>query len=590
MTPGESENMPHTLEDVSEPQEIMPDTNTMESTNEEEKMKRKEIIKNLFPSLEFSPEDVEKKYPPRDLKKSARVTRVAPSPTGFMHIGGIFAGLLSERLAHQSEGVFYVRIEDTDKKREVAGAAQLITESFEMFRIPVDEGESVTGEDIGDYGPYRQSERAEIYKTFVKKLLEEGRAYPCFCTPDDLEELSNEQQEKKARSGYYGEWAKWRNRSDEEVMHALGENKPFVIRFRSTGDYNRRVDFEDLVKGKLSLPENDQDIIIIKSDGLPTYHFAHVVDDHFMRTTHAMRGEEWLSSTPLHIELFNSLGWEPPRYGHFPTINKLEGGSRRKLSKRKDPEANVTFYDQEGYPANAIIEYLLNLIDSDFEDWRKEHPDDDNREFPIIMEHLKGSAGPILDLVKLQDIAKNLIGKLSADEVFNQSLAWAKKYDLELAKMLEENPDYARSIFSIERGGKNPRKDLVKWSDVRQSIEYFFDDSLDGYKIDRSESLPNIDSRDTESIINAFLSTYDVNDDKDKWFEKIKKTATSVGYAENTKSFKKEPGKYKGHVGDVAMILRVLLTGRRETPELFDIMRTLGLERIRTRLKTKSDE
>jgi len=561
----------------------MPETE--HPNNYEFKNARQRMIEMLFPSPEFSPEDIERRYPPRDLRKSAKVTRVAPSPTGFMHIGGIFAGLLSERLAHQSEGVFYVRIEDTDKKREVEGAAKLIMESFEMFHIPVDEGESATGEDIGNYGPYRQSERAEIYKTFVKKLIEEGKAYPCFCPPEELEEMSNEQRDKKISPGYYGEWAKWRDRSDEETMQELEKNTPFVIRFKSSGNYNKRVEFEDLIKGELSLPENDQDVVIMKSDGLPTYHFAHVVDDHFMWTTHALRGEEWLSSTPLHLELFKSLGWEPPRYGHFPAINKLEGKSKRKLSKRKDPEANVTFYDQEGYPTDAIKEYLLNLIDSDFEEWRTKHPDTDNKEFPVTLEHLKGSAGPLLDMVKLQDIAKNCIGKLSADEVYNQSLEWAKKYDPELARMLEDDPDYAKSIFSIERGSEKPRKDIARWSDVQHHIEYFFDDTFNSSEINYSELLPNISHQEIEKIIDTFLSMYDEKDKKDEWFEKIKQTASSAGYAENVKSFKKSPEKYKGHVGDVAMVLRVLLTGRRETPELFYIMKTLGTDRIKKRLK-----
>lgn len=511
---------------------------------------------------------------------------MAPSPTGFIHIGGIFAGLLSERLAHQNDGVFYIRIEDTDKKREVEGATELAIKSFETFGILADEGETSSGEEKGNYGPYKQSKREEIYKTFAKKLIENGRAYPCFCTPEELEKMNVEQKEKEIRTGYYGEWAKWREKSDEEILQALNENKPFVIRFKSNGDHNNnRIEFNDLIKGKLSLPENDQDIVIIKSDNLPTYHFAHVIDDHFMQTTNVLRGDEWLSSTPLHLELFKALSWEPPFYGHFPPINVLEGNSKRKLSKRKDPEANVFYYDKEGYPTNAVIEYLLNLMDSDFEEWRKQNPKIDNKKFHLDLKHLSGSAGPLLDMTKLQDISKDYISQLSTEEVFEQCIEWAKKYDKDLAQRLENNSEYAKKIFSIERGGDKPRKDTAKWSDIKLQIEYFFDDLFNKTKIDYLTLLPNIKKIEIEKIADSFLADYNENDDQNEWFGKIKKIATSLGYAENMKIFKKDEGKYKGHVGDVAMVLRVLLTGHRQTPDLFQIMQCMGTFRLNSRLK-----
>ena len=560
--------------------------NFHENENRNETETKMQIIERLFPNLETTPEEVENRYPPRNLESSAKVTRVAPSPTGFMHIGGIFAALISERLAHQSGGIFFVRIEDTDKKREVEGVAQLITESLARFNIPVDEGETLTGEEKGNYGPYRQSKRENIYKAFARKLVQEGRAYPCFCTTEELQEMTAQQEKNKSKIGYYGDWAQWRDKSDEDVLKALDEGKPFVIRFKSSGSSEKRVEFKDMVKGKLSMPENDNDIVIIKSDGLPTYHFAHVVDDHFMGSTDIVRGDEWLSSVPLHIELFRSLGWKPPRYGHFPPIQKLEGHSKRKLSKRKDPEANVLFYDEEGYSPVAMTEYLLNLIDSDFEDWRKQNPQADNREFPIRLEHLAGSAGPLLDMVKLQDINKDYISKLSAEGVFEQCSAWAEKYDEDLSKRLKENPDYLKKIFSIERGGDlPPRKDIAKWSDTRQQIEYFFDDIFEKTEIDFKKLLPGMTNAEIKRVAEGFLSIYDEKDDKTTWFSKVKEAAKSLGYADSAKAFKKDKDKYKGHVGDVAMVARVLLTGRTQTPELFEVMHCMGLDRVKKRLK-----
>lgn len=542
------------------------------------------IAEKLFTNIKTTPEEIESGYPPRSLDRSAKVTRFAPSPTGFMHIGGIFSGLLSERLAHQNGGVFYLRIEDTDKKREVEGAAKLIVEALNMFDIPVDEGETIQGGENGNYGPYKQSKRENIYKTFAKKLVEEGRAYPCFCAPEELQKMSSRQSETKARIGYYGDWAKWRDRPDEEVLKALDERKPFVIRLKSAGNNDRRIEFEDMVKGKISMPENDQDVVLIKSDGLPTYHFAHAIDDHLMWTTDVVRGDEWLSSVPLHIELFKSLGWEPPKYGHFPAIQKLEGNSKRKLSKRKDPEANVFYYKEQGYSPASVTEYLLNLIDSDFEEWRKQNPTADNRAFPIGLEHLAGSGGPLLDMCKLQNINRECISRLSTDDVFKQCTEWAEKHDEDLCQRLKDNVQYSKMIFSIERGGDKPRKDMAKWSDARQQIEYFFDDIFDKTDLNIKELLPNMTKTEIKKISDKFLTVYDEKDDRDTWFSKLKEMGESLGYTGSVKTFKKDPEKYKGHVGDVAMAIRVLLTGRTQAPDLFGVIHCMGLNRIKKRL------
>ncbi|MEK9130127.1 MAG: glutamate--tRNA ligase [Patescibacteria group bacterium] len=545
---------------------------------------KKEIIEKLLPDIKNASECIEKKYPVRNMEKSAKITRIAPSPTGFVHIGGIFTALLSERLAHQSNGVFFIRIEDTDKKREIAEATKLIIESFERFKIFADEGETLSGEEKGEYGPYKQSKREQIYKIFAKKLLEQGRAYPCFCSLDELKKINEAQQKNEIRTGYYGEWAQCREKSNEEILQALNKNKPFVIRFKSNGNGNK-IKFNDLIKGELFLPENDQDIVIIKSNGLPTYHFAHVVDDHLMRTTDVLRGEEWLSSIPLHLELFESLCWDPPQYGHIPTINKLEGNSKRKLSKRKDPEADVFYYIKDGYPSEAIIEYLLNLIDSGFEEWRKQNLKVDNKKFYVSLKHLSGSAGPLLDMQKIEDVCKDYIGWLSTEEVFLQCFNWAKEYDMDLMKRMQNDSEYVKKIFSIERDGNQPRKDIIKWSDIKYQIEYFFDDFFEKNKINLNELLPGIEKIEIEKIAKQFLLIYNEKDNKEEWFFKLKEMAKFLGYADNIKSYKEQKEQYKGHIGDIAMTLRVLLTGRRQAPDLFQVIQCMGINRLNTRLQ-----
>ena len=553
--------------------------------NIEEKETKRKIIEKLFPDLLLIPEEIEKKYPPRNLENGAMVTRIAPSPTGFMHIGSLYTALISERLAHQTKGVFYLRIEDTDKKREVDGSAILIPISLNHYGIKIDEGETILGTENGQYGPYKQSNRVDIYKAYVKFLVEKGLAYPCFDTNEELEEMRKIQEEQSIRTGYYKQWAKWRNRTDKDVLQILEEGREFIIRFKSNGDFDKKIIIKDSLIGERELSENDQDIVILKSDGLPTYHMAHVIDDHLMGTTHVLRGNEWLSSLPLHLQLFESMGWKSPNYGHIFPINKMEGSSKRKLSKRKDPEANVVFFDEQGYPVDAVVEYLLNLANSNFEDWRKANPEKNNSEFILTLEKLASSNGPLFDFVKLNDTSKEIIARYSAKEVYIMVLEWAKKYDLEFANLLEQNSEYTERILNIERNNEGKtRKDISKWSDVKKEIEFFFDQNFILTQENIISLLPEISMKDISIIVDSYNKTYNLKDTKDEWFAKIKDLAKSNGYAESTKDFKKNPEKYKGNVADVAKIFRVLLTGRVQTPDLYSIIQTMGEERVSKRL------
>ncbi len=524
----------------------------------------------------------QKKYPPRKLAQDSLVTRIAPSPTGFMHIGGIYAGLISERLAHQSKGLFYLRIEDTDQKREVTGATNLIVNSLSDYNITIDEGQVSEDHEKGQYGPYKQSERKTIYRTHIKELILKDKAYICFCSTDELDTIRKTQEVAHLRTGYYGQLAKWRDASADEVISLLKQGIPYVVRFKSSGSHSKRIIFDDLIKGHLSQPENDVDVVLMKSDGLPTYHLAHIVDDHLMRTTHVIRGDEWLSSVNLHLELFHSFGWTPPQYAHISPICKQEGNSRRKLSKRKDPEANVAYYDQQGYPKEAVIDYLLNLANPNFEPWRKNNPTKSNQEFPLSFTDLSNNSGALFDLVKLADFSRDHISTLSAQEVYDQSLAWAKKHDQPFARLIEENPHYTKSILNIERQGDNPRKDLEKWSDLPTQIGYFYDQIYKNLTFDKvildkvAPDLPN--------IINDYISIMNFSETKEEWLDKLRNIAEGNGYAPNIKSFKNNPSKYKGHFGDVAMILRVILVGKNQSPDLYEIINVMRKNRVLDRL------
>lgn len=529
-------------------------------------------------------EEIEKRYPPRQLSDSQYVTRIAPSPTGFMHIGGIYAALISERFAHQSNGVFILRIEDTDTKREIEGATDLIIRSLGEYGLVVDEGPVNENEETGAYGPYTQSKRKDIYQAYVKQLLEKGLAYPCFCTEEEIEAMRERQTKAGGRPGYYGLWARDRNLTEEQVKANLEAGKPFVIRFKSPGKYINKIAVEDILRGKRFFPENDLDIVILKSDGLPTYHFAHIVDDHLMGTTHVVRGDEWLSSLPLHVQLFDAMGWKAPKYGHIAPIQKLDEGARRKLSKRKDPEANVAFYGEKGYPKEAVIDYLMNLANSDFEDYKKANPDKTYKDFDFKISKLNNS-GPLLDFVKLEDISKEFIATLSCDELYDRLYQWAAKYDPEMQKRLDANSAYFKQILDIERSNcDRVRKDYVTFSGIWDEIRYFFDEEFVLTKDDVLKLVPNLSMENMQEIVKAFVSTYDENDDKNEWFAKVKDFALANGYAKNPKEYSKNPEAYKGSVSDVATVLRVLITGRTNSPDLCSIMKVLGKERTLKRL------
>ena len=550
-------------------------------------MDYKDLANLIFPDAK----DIsyyEEKYPERDLPEGAVVTRFAPSPTGFVHIGGLYQALVARTIAEKTGGVFFLRVEDTDQKREVENGVTGIVNSLKDFDMAPDEGMISDTEEIGNYGPYKQSLRKDIYQAYAKYMIEQGKAYPCFCTPEDGEEMRKKQETAKVRPGYYGVWAKCRNLSVEEMIEKIKAGVPYIIRFKSPGREDRKIKHKDVIKGNVDFPENDQDIVIIKADGLPTYHFAHAVDDHLMRTTHVIRSDEWLSSVPLHLQLFHELGFKAPKYAHISPIMKNDNGGKRKLSKRKDPEAAVSYYKEEGVPTDAVKEYLLNIANSTFENWRRANPDKPMEEFDFQLNKMSVS-GALFDMVKLLDIGKTVISKMTAEEVYKYSLEWAKEFDKELAEMLEDK-EYALKVCGIERGNKKPRKDISKWSDVKDNIEYMYDDKFYG-KTQEYPYQPAIsDKEDISKILDLYIEKYyDENDDKQTWFDKIKALAVEMGYAGEVKEFKANPGMYKAHVGDVSTVLRVALTSRTNTPDMYEIMQILGKDRIAKRFEVAKE-
>ena len=545
-------------------------------------MDYKDLANLIFPeSKDIS--YYEEKYPRRDLKEGAIVTRFAPSPTGFVHIGGLYQSVIAKKLANQTGGVFFLRIEDTDQKREVENGVTGIVNALKDFAMEPDEGMISDTESKGEYGPYKQSERKEIYQAYAKYLIEQGKAYPCFCTPEEVEEIRTKQEAAKIRPGYYGVWAKCRNITVEEAKEKIKNGEKYIIRFKSPGREDRKIKHHDAIKGNVDFPENDQDIVIIKADGLPTYHFAHVVDDHLMRTTHVIRGDEWLSSVPLHLQLFHELGFKAPKYAHIAPIMKNDNGNKRKLSKRKDPEAAVSYYEEEGIPEEAVKEYLLNIANSNFENWRRANKDKSIDEFELQLNKMSVS-GALFDMVKLLDVGKTVISKFTAEEVYERTLKWAKNYDKELENMLQDK-EYALKVFGIERGNKKPRKDIAKWSDVKENIEYMYDEKFFAKKQEYPYQVIN-DKDDINKILDLYIENYyDENDDKQQWFDKIKELAGELGYAKEVKEYKANPDAYKAHVGDVSTVLRVALTGRTNTPDMYEIMQVLGKESIEKRFK-----
>ena len=545
-------------------------------------MEYKDLANLIFPDVkEIS--YYEEKYPERNLPEGAVVTRFAPSPTGFVHIGGLYQALVARTIAKKTDGVFFLRIEDTDQKREVENGVIGIVNSLKDFDMAPDEGMITETEEIGNYGPYKQSLRGEIYKAYAKYLIEQGKAYPCFCTPEELDEIRKKQEGAKIRPGYYGVWAKCRNLTVEESIEKIKNGEPYIIRFKSPGREDRKIKHTAVIKGNVDFPENDLDIVIIKADGLPTYHFAHAVDDHLMHTTHVIRSDEWLSSVPLHLQLFQELGFKAPKYAHISPIMKNDNGGKRKLSKRKDPEAAVSYYKEQGIPVEAVKEYLLNIANSTFENWRRANPDKSIDEFDFQLTKMSVS-GALFDMVKLLDIGKTVISKMTAEEVYENSMTWAKEYDKELEEMLQDK-EYALKVFGIERGNKKPRKDIAKWSDVKENINYMYDNDFFSKKQEYQYQVIN-EKSDIEKILKLYIEKYyNESNDKQAWFDNIKELAGELGYAKEVKEFKANPDKYKAHVGDVSTVLRVALTTRTNTPDMYEIMQVLGKERITKRLQ-----
>ena len=519
----------------------------------------------------------EKMYPARNMPEGAEVVRIGPSPTGFVHVGTIYQALLNQTVARQSNGIFYVRIEDTDQNRKLENGATDIINSLKNFDIDYDEGMISEEEGKGEYGPYKQSQRLEIYHAYAKWLIAKGRAYPCFSTQEEVEEIRAKQEAAGLMTGFYGVWAKYRDLPVDEAIERIKNGDEFVIRLRSHGREDRKIRVKDCIKGKLEFPENYMDHVLIKKDGFPVYHFAHAVDDHLMHTTTVVRGEEWMPSLPLHIELFQALENEPPRYAHTPNMLKDDNGKKRKISKRKDPEAAVSFYITEGIPSISLKEYLMNIINSSFEGWRRANPDLPMSEFKMEFGKMSAS-GAIFDTVKLLDVSKNVIAHFTAEEIYDAVFAWSETYDKDLHKLLEDK-DYSLKVFGIERdNSKKPRKDISKWSEVKENIIYMYERPKE-YDFDK------ISGDDMKKVVKEYMKVYSPTDDKDTWFNKIKDVAENQGYAREVKEFKAEPDKWPGHVGDVSTVIRVAVTGRRNTPDLYEILKVLGEEEVKERLK-----
>ena len=542
-------------------------------------MDTKLLAELLFPHVTKTPEDMEALFPARNLPEGAIVSRMAPSPTGFVHLGNLVQGLTSERLCHQSNGVLFLRVEDTDAKREVPGAVEVLINSLKHYNILFDEGATVDG-DAGNYGPYRQRQRAEIYHVYAKQLVLQGEAYPCFCTEEELADIHARQEAEKANFGYFGKWAVWRDRSMEDIKEALDKGMPYVLRFRSTGSLENKIKFTDLIKGNLELTENDIDHVLLKSDGIPTYHFAHAVDDHLMRTTHVVRGDEWLPTLPFHLQLFRALGFRAPKYLHIGPLMKMDGESKRKLSKRKDPELALSYYRAAGFPVQSVYEYLMTVLNSNFEDWRRANPDAPVDQFKFSHKKMN-PAGSLFDEAKLRDVSKNVISRMDAERVYDEVCAFAKDYDEDLYKHLTADPAYAKSILAIGRGGKKPRKDFAVWTDVKPYLDFFFDD---WFKI--ADTYPeNFDKADIKKALSAFLASYDPADDMNVWFDKIKAVADSLGFASDMKAYKENPAAFRGNVADVSMFLRVAVTGKLNSPDMYAVMQILGEDRVRARIQ-----
>ncbi len=523
-------------------------------------------------------------YPQRNLPEGARVTRVAPSPTGYLHLGVLYMALVNRIVADTSNGIFYTRIEDTDKKREVEGGVENIISGLERFGVKIDEGFVSANEIKGDYGPYRQSERGEIYHAYAASLIRQGLAYPCFCTEEELTAIRAEQEAAKVRTGCYGKWAKYRDITVEQAKALIEQGKQFVVRLKSPGSEENRIVFEDCIKGKIEMPENDEDFVILKSDGIPTYHFAHAVDDHLMHTTHVIRGDEWISSTPKHLQLFKLLGFKAPKYAHVAPLLKSDNGGKRKISKRKDPEAAVIYFAERGFECESVTEYLMTVMASDFEAWRKGNPDAKRKDYKFSFKKLSVS-GALFDENKLIDVSKNIVCKMDSKTVYDRLTLWANEFDKDYYNILTADADYTRSVFAIDRDVPKPRKDIAKWDEAKQYSAYFYEELFQ-----HQDEIPEkIAPCDAKAILEAYKATYTAADDRQQWFDRIKSICEPLGFAAETSAYKANPDAYKGSVGDVSTVIRIAITGRRNTPDLYSIMQVLGYEKCIARITAKAD-
>ncbi len=541
-------------------------------------MDTNKLAELLFPQIDKEPAYYESLYPERKLPDGAMVTRIGPSPTGFVHLGNLYNAIIGERLAHQSGGAFYLRVEDTDAKREVPGAVELLLSSMAYFGIDFDEGECV--DKPGIYGPYRQRQRKEIYQTFAKELVRRGLAYPCFCTEDRLSSMREEQMANKDNFGYYGKWALCRDLSLEEIEARIQNGEEYVLRFRSTGDINNTLELADGIRGLLKLQENYQDFVLLKSDGIPTYHFAHVVDDHLMRTTHVVRGEEWLSTAPIHAQLFDTLGWERPIYCHTTVLMKMDGDTKRKLSKRKDPELGLNYYRQEGYVPEAVWEYLLTLLNSNYEEWRMENPDTPLDAFPFSLEKMSNS-GALFDMMKFDSVSQETLLRMPVEEIYDKMSAWLLEYDPEFAKLFTKDRDFSERIIGVGREGARPRKDLTNWKQARQFLSFYFDETF----VQDDPYPENVSPEDRAEILKRYLETYNHADDNSEWFQKVREIAADMNYAVKPKDYKKNPDQYKGSITDVSNVIRVAVVGRCNSPDLWEICHIIGEDKMRNRVE-----
>lgn len=545
-----------------------------------DKNEYKQLAELLFPHIDKAPEYYDEIYPERNLPSGAKVTRIGPSPTGFVHLGNLYNAIIGERLAHQSEGVFFLRVEDTDAKREVEGAVELVLSAMEYFGITFDEGVTEGDGCKGEYGPYRQRLRKDIYQCFAKKLVEMGLAYPCFCSEEKLTQMREEQISKKLNFGYYDEWAVCRQLSLDDIKAKIAAGEEYVLRFRSSGNIENTVEVFDGIRGTLKLQENYQDFVLLKSDGIPTYHFAHVVDDHFMHTTHVVRGEEWLSTLPIHAQLFDALGFPRPVFCHTPVLMKMDGETKRKLSKRKDPELGLDYYRAEGYLPEAVWEYLMTVLNSNYEEWRAENWDKDIDDFEFTLEKMSTS-GALFDIMKFDDISRELIFRMTPDEIYEKMSAWLFEYDKDFYSLFTRDEELTKKAINVGRDGARPRKDLTNWRQAREFLSIYYDESLK-----MEDAFPeNVSVEDRAEIIDRYLSGYNHNDDNSEWFEKLRTIAGDMGYAIKPKDYKKNPEMYKGSITDVSNVIRVALTGRTNSPDLWEICHIIGEESMRRRVE-----